>query len=354
MVDSRIMHLDMDAFFAAVEMLDNPDLMGRPVVVGGMGPRGVVAACSYEARASGVHSAMPMARARRLCPDAVVAPARKERYQEISRDIFAFLEARLVVVEKTSVDEGYMDVSDRAGSDEEACALGGEVKEEIRRRFGLVCSIGIAPCKFVAKIASDLEKPDALVVVGAEGLLDFLGPLDVKRIPGVGQVGRRKLAGLHIETIGDLRKQSRDFLVHHFGKWGHRLFEFARGIDTRVVGARGERKSLGREQTFARDVVDVALLRERLLELAGVVAAHLEKSGLWPHTVVIKVRYGNFESITRQISFGNPVRERNLLYEIACELLKDTEAGRRPVRLIGLSVSGFQPPASTPDLPFFC
>ena len=347
--------MDIDAFYASVETLDQPELAGRPVVVGGRGARSVVSACSYEARKFGVHSAMPMRRARDLCPQAAFIPPRMARYAEISRAVFQCLESEAPLVERTSIDEGCLDISEVAPSDEAALELGRRLKKEIRERFGLACSIGIAPCKLVSKIASDLEKPDALVLVCGADVLEFLAPLDVDRIPGVGKVGTKKLRAVGVRTIGDLRRLSRETLGSMLGKRGGRLYDVARGIDPRPVVARRERKSLGREKTFERDLLDLGPLRETLAQQSERIARDLEKQGWLVRTVTVKVRYSNFQLTKRRHTFARPMQRGREIASIAQEILVNrTEAGRRAIRLVGVSVSGFVPSAGEQgELPLF-
>jgi len=349
----RMMHLDMDAFFASVEALDRPELRGRPLIVGGSGPRSVVCACSYEARPFGVRSAMPMLRARELCPQAVVVRPRMARYSEISRTIFEYLASEVPRIEKMSVDEAYLDIDPLVESDDAALELGRRLKREIRQRFGLICSIGVAPCKFVSKIASDLRKPDALVLVRAAEMQDFLDPLAVEKIPGVGKVGMGKLHAMKARTIGDLRTLPRDALVSAFGRWGERLYDFARGVDPRPVVTHHERKSIGAETTFDRDVLDTAVLREHIARLSDRVAARLERHGLAAHTVTLKVRYADFSLISRRQTFDHALRRAEHIASVATAQLERTEAGRRRVRLVGVAVSQFSSPDESGELPLF-
>jgi DNA polymerase-4 len=354
-MEHRILHLDMDAFYASVETLDDPSLAGKPLLVGGHGPRSVVAACSYEARRFGIHSAMPMRMALERCPHATLVRPRMNRYREISEAVFARLQAVTPQVERTSIDEGYMNIGELAPDNEAALALGERLRADIRESLGLSCSVGIAPCKFVAKIASDLRKPAALVLVRGDEVDAFLAPLDVDRIPGVGKVGRRKLHALGVRTVADLRAQTLDMLTSLFGKWGARLHDFARGIDPRPVVTETERQSLGTEKTFDRDVSDLVSLRATLADQAAQVAEDLAESGEEAAaTVTVKVRYSDFTTVTRQRSYERPVKRAGEIAAIANDLLARTEAGRRPVRLIGLTVSGFAPEADTQDeLPLF-
>ncbi|MBN1867873.1 DNA polymerase IV [Candidatus Sumerlaeota bacterium] len=343
----------MDAFFASVETLDNPDLVGQPVIVGGTGARAVVAACSYEARKFGVRSAMPMRRALRLCPKAIVIRPRIDRYRALSKEVFQYLRAQVSVVEQTSVDEGYLDVSDEARTDDAAVELGRRLKSEIRERFGLACSVGIAPCKFISKIASDLRKPDALVLVRESETIEFLEGLEVDRIPGVGEVGTKKLHSIGVRTVGELRGQSREMLVSMFGKWGAKLFDFARGIDPRPVVEEHERKSYGAEHTFETDLTDPAPVRDAIRHQAERVARRMARDDAQAHTVTLKVRYSDFEIVTRQESFDRPVRSADEIASIAIGLIEKTEANRRPVRLVGVSVSGLGPEPRSGELPLF-
>lgn len=352
-MERRILHVDMDAFYASVEVLDNPDLAGKALIVGGLGPRSVVCACSYEARKFGVHSAMPMRTARDRCPRAIVVKPRMERYEEISARIFEYLRDVVPLVEAMSIDEGYLDISEVAADDSAALALGQRIKEDIRSYFGLACSIGIAPCKFLSKIASDLRKPDALVLVPTAEVEEFLAPLPVDKIPGVGSVGLKKLHKAGAQSIGELRGLPRDGLRGMFGKWGDRLYDFARGIDPRLVIVEHERKSVGTEQTFDTDQMQLEPLCRTLQKQAREVERMLRESAQMALTVTVKVRYSNFQRITRQRTFSAPVQSAGEIAAIACDLLKLTEAGQRPVRLIGISVSAFVPQDGWEEMPLF-
>lgn len=343
----------MDAFYASVEALDDPSLAGRAVIVGGSGARSVVCACSYEARRFGVRSAIPMRQALEMCPQAVCIRPRMERYREISRGIFALLRERTERVEQMSVDEGYVDISDLARSDAEALEIGREIQAAIQERFALPSSVGIAPCKFIAKIASDLRKPRALVQVVESEVDAFLAPLGVERIPGVGKVGRKKLHGIGVETIADLRAQSREMLTALFGRWGERLHDYARGIDPRPIVTERERKSLGTEKTFETDLIDLAAIGEALDAQCAKVAGWLERRDLRVHTVTVKVRYANFESVTRRRTFAHVIAGANELAGVARDLLALTEAGRRRIRLVGVTVSQFAEASEAGELPLF-
>jgi DNA polymerase IV len=347
----RILHLDMDAFFASVEVLDHPELKGKPVVVGGRGPRSVVATASYEARKYGVHSAMPMRRALERCPHVIVAPPRFHRYHEISEGVFALLREVTPLVEETSIDEAYLDISNVTQTDEDAQGLGARLKTQVWERFHLKCSVGIAPCKFAAKIASDLRKPDALVLVREEELDPFLQPLDVGKIPGVGKEGLKKLNQSGIKTIADLRNESRMTLTAWFGRWGERLYDYARGIDPRPVVTEYERKSVGTECTFDTDIRDPEILRAALSKHAVRLARVLDELALCAATVTVKVRYANFDLVTRRRTFQRCLYQAPEIANAASDLLELTEARHRAIRLVGVSLSSLRPRNREQELP---
>ncbi|MCX7013220.1 MAG: DNA polymerase IV [Candidatus Sumerlaeota bacterium] len=348
-----ILHADLDAFFAAVEQLDRPEWRGRPVIVGGLTGRGVVATASYEARKFGVHSAMATRIARRLCPKGVFTPPRMDRYKEISRGVFEIYQRATPLVEKISIDEAYLDVTAQAPTAEDAEGVARQIKAEIRAQHGLTISVGVAPCKFVAKISSDLDKPDGLVIVRPDEVVPFLAPLPVGKIPGVGKVTEAKLHRLEIRTIGQLAEIPRSTLEKWFGKFGAQLHEFARGIDSRAVVVERQAKSLGSENTFERDHVKMEPLLEALRGHAEDVALRLDRLDVSAHAVTLKIRYGDFQSITRTRSLDAAIHDALDLYETASSLLPKTEAGRRPVRLIGLYAAGLVARAAAPALDFF-
>jgi DNA polymerase-4 len=343
----------MDAFYASVEALDNPSLAGKPLLVGGTGPRSVVAACSYAARKFGIRSAMPMRRAQELCPQAICLRPRMGRYVELSSAIFTHLRQFTDQIEETSIDEAYLDISALVSDDAAALEVARAMQTGIHERFGLWCSIGIAPCKFISKIASDLRKPQALVLVRQAEVLDFLAPLDVGRIPGIGHVSQRKLHLAGVKTIADLRRQNHEMLDSMFGKWGERLFDYARGLDPSPIVTEYERKSFGTEKTFDRDVTDIQILSQTLTQQAGKVAQYLAEDDLYAKTVTVKVRYANFDLVSRQASYPRPMRAASEIASVALSLLDRTEARRRPVRLVGVSVSNFSEPVTSCDLPLF-
>ncbi|MGD2113536.1 MAG: DNA polymerase IV [Acidobacteriota bacterium] len=336
----RILHCDLDCFYAAVHMRDDAGLRGRPVVVGGSPEgRGVVAAASYEARRFGVHSAMPAARAVRLCPDAVFLQPDFRRYRRESEAVFAIYRQVTPLVQAVSIDEAYLDVSDHLGTLGSATAVAREIRRRVREERGLTVSVGVAPNKLVAKIASDFDKPDGLTVVRPERVEEFLAPLGVRALHGVGPATEEALERLGVRTVADLRGLSLERLVERFGRHGRGLWEHARGIDERPVRTHRERKSLGKETTFARDLTDVAEMGRVIDALAADVATGLARRGLGGCTVTLKVRYGDFTTVTRAATRALPLSAAREIAGVARELLVRTEAPRRPVRLLGVTVS---------------
>ncbi|MHB8763243.1 MAG: DNA polymerase IV, partial [Deferrisomatales bacterium] len=313
-----ILHVDMDAFYASVEQLDRPECRGRPVIVGadpreGRG-RGVVAACSYEARACGVHSALPISQAWRRCPNGVYLRPRMARYIEVSEQVFGLLGRYTDLVEPLSIDEAFLDVTGSRRLFGAAEAIGREIKAEVRRVLGLVASVGVGPNKFVAKVASDLEKPDGLVVVGPGEAEVFLAPLPASRLWGVGPKTGERLARLGVRTIGDLARRRPEDLRASLGEAGEHLWRLARGIDERPVSAEGGAKSLGAEVTFDEDVADPAQVRRTLLGLADRVARRLRRRGLGARGVTLKLRYESFDTVTRSVTLAEAVDLGDELY----------------------------------------
>jgi DNA polymerase-4 len=338
----QIIHLDMDAFYASVEMIDRPDLKGKAVIVGGNSMRGVVSAASYEARRYGVHSAMPIATARRLCPHGIFLPVRMKRYQEISRQIMAIFREITPLVEPLSVDEAFLDVTACQALYGAAAEIAVAIKNRILSSTGLTASAGVATSKLLAKIASDLQKPDGLVIVLPGTEEAFLEKLPIGKLWGVGKVTRQELHQLGIKTIGDIRRLSLPFLENRFGKLGRHLYLTSRGIDNRQVETQRQTKSVGSEETFDSDLVHLEEIRRELLALAHEVAGRLRKYGLRGRTVTLKVKYYDFKQITRAVSLRQATDDQKALYEAACALLQKTKAGTIPIRLVGISVSGFE------------
>ncbi len=336
----RILHCDMDAFFAAVHVRDDPTLEGKPVVVGGdPAGRGVVAAASYEARRFGVHSAMPAARARRLCPQAVFLKPDFHRYRREAEQIFAIYREFTPIIEPMSLDEAYLDVSDHLQPHGSATAIAKEIKRRVREERRLTVSVGVAANKLLAKIASDFDKPDGLTVVKPSEAADFLAPLPIRRLHGIGPATERTLESLGVCTVADLRAVSLDQLLARFGHWGRTLWKAARGQDDREVHTHHARKSLSTERTFPSDVHDVAAMDEILSGMADEVAQSLARRRLAACTVVIKVRYPDFTTLTRSHTFDTPVSTSCQIAECARQMLRRTEAAARGVRLLGVGTS---------------
>jgi DNA polymerase-4 len=341
----KILHLDMDAFFASIEQRDDPSLRGRPLAVGGNpGGRGVVAAASYEARRFGVRSAMPSTRAARLCPDLVFVPPDHARYKAVSGELRRILRAVTEIVEPLSLDEAFLDVTDNELGLESATEVAQHLRARVREELRLTCSVGVASQKFVAKIASDWRKPDGLTVVPPARLLEFIQPLPVSKLWGVGPATERRLSALGLRTIGDIAHQDQALLAHHLGKHGAFLWRLANGDDPREVTPHRERKSVSAERTFDEDIEDLATLDAVLAEQATEVCRGLERTGLVGRTVSVKVRYEDFSTVTRSETLTAPTRDPGVLSHVAGVLLRRTDAGARPVRLVGVGLATLSSP----------
>jgi len=341
-VPRTIIHVDMDAFYASVEQRDRPELRGRPVIVGAdPRGRGVVAASSYEARRFGVHSAMPIGRAARLCPDGVFLPVDMEKYAGVSRQIMAVLAGFTPLLEPLSIDEAFLDVTQTRALFGDGAEQARRIKSRIRTAVGLAASVGVASNKFIAKVASDLEKPDGLVVVAPGGEADFLAPLPVSRLWGAGRVTTADLESMGIRTIGQLAAIPPSHLQSRFGRGGAVLSALAHGVDERAVEPFAPPKSMGAEETFERDHRDGERLRATLRAQAERVARELRAQGYAGRTVTLKLRFADFSTITRSHT-GDPTQDGLTVYREARALL-DRVVLRQPVRLIGLSVAGLGP-----------
>lgn len=340
-----IAHVDMDAFFAAIEQRDDPRLAGRPVIIGGHKdtPRGVVSTCSYEARRFGVRSAMPIAQAARLCPRGVFMPGNMAKYRSASKKLYRILSGFSPLLEQVSIDEAYLDVSERVKSTAELPALGGSIKSAIRAELGLTASVGIGETKFVAKLASDLQKPDGLTIIMPEDFDRVVLPLPLERLHGVGAKTAAKLRGLGLATVGDVRRLPESALVAACGKYGHELYELCRGIDPRPIMTSYETKSVGREVTFPQDVSDRQAVERVLAQLARSVAGRLAKEGVWGRNVTLKVRFPDFTTWTRSKTVEQPFGDAETLLNLAGHLLEKVYAekgrARLAFRLVGVSVS---------------
>ena len=338
-----ILHIDMDAFYASVEERDDPGLKGRPVVVGGRPEdRGVVAAANYAAREFGIHSAMPMARAVRLCRQLVIVPPRGAVYREVSGRIHDIFRRFTPLIEPLSLDEAFLDVGASLRLFGDAEEIGRRIKQDIRNDLGLVASVGGAPNKFLAKLASDQGKPDGFVFIHAGHVQDFLDPLPVESIWGVGKSARSRLHAAGIRTIGDLRRTSEDWLESVFGKSGARLWQLCHGTDHRAVVTDSEAKSISHETTFSRDVTELNALEPIVLSLAEGVGYRLRRAGLGARTVNLKVRFHDFSTVTRAHSLPERTDHTLVIWKELRRLLRTLLADRRfAVRLVGVGVSNF-------------
>lgn len=344
MFDERaILHVDMDAFYASVEQSDNPLLRGRPLIVGGTNGRGVVAAASYEVRRYGVRSAMPMRQALALCPDAVCIRPRMARYAEVSAQVFAVFREFTPLVEGLSLDEAYLDVTGSRLLKGDAVKIAADIKRRILEDTGLTASVGVAANKLVAKIASDLQKPDGLMVVAPDRIHEVLDPLPVKRLPGLGRKKGEQVAAAGLLTLGELRRAGEDRLRPLFGRHWTEWRERAAGIDDREVRPEHDDKSVSNERTFGEDLQDIAAMRAELSALADRVAARLRAKGLHARCVGIKIRLHDFRTLTRQLTLASPSAETRVIGEQALQLLDVWLAtARRPrIRLLGVSTSDF-------------
>ncbi|HEY8179577.1 MAG TPA: DNA polymerase IV [Candidatus Limnocylindria bacterium] len=333
-----ILHADLDAFYASVEVFDDPSLRGKPVIVGGdPNARGVVSAASYEARAFGVHSAMPLRTAHRLCPTGVFLPGRFDRYRELSRQVMRIFASYTPQVEPISLDEAFMDVTASRAVFGGGETIARSLKDRVLDEAGLVVSVGVATNKLCAKVASDLRKPDALVVVPPGGEAAFLAPLPVTRLWGVGPQTRQTLADYGVATIGQLAAMPEGTLRRRFGIHGAELRLRALGVDPSKVTSGQAPKSIGHELTFNHDVTDPARLEATLLDLAESVASRLRNHHMAAGAVQLKLRYEGFDTITRQAPLGHQVRDSEPLYQLAVSLLHKALSPERAVRLIGLT-----------------
>ena len=338
----KIIHIDMDAFYASVEQRDNPALKGKPVIVGGFpGTRGVVSTCSYEARRFGIHSAMSSDRAYRLCPDAIFINGHYDEYAAVSKQIHAIFLNYTDKVEPLSLDEAYLDVTSNRHGLSSATIIARSIREEILRKTGLTASAGVSFNKFLAKIASEYNKPDGLTVVTPAQASAFIENLDISCFYGIGTVTASKLRQLGINTGKDLKMLSRSYLVSLFGKNGSFYYDIVRGIDTRDVVSQRTCKSIGREITLQNDTLSLNLLSETLSEIVCDVSSILIKKNIKAKTVTLKIKYHDFKQITRSSALTRYTDSSRIILNESIRLLKQTEAGSRQVRLIGISASNF-------------
>jgi DNA polymerase-4 len=334
-VARSILHVDMDAFFASVEQMDHPALRGKPVLVGHDGPRGVVAAASYESRAFGCHSAQPIAIAKRMCPTAIIVPVRGERYREVSRQVFGIFDQFSPVVEPLSVDEAFLDLTGTERALGEAEVVARQLKDCIRRQVGLTASVGVAPNKFLAKLASDMHKPDGLVVIRPEDVERILPALAVTKLWGIGKATAARLESVEIKTIAHLRRTPVKLLQSYLGTEATRYLNLAHGIDDRAVVPDREARSIGHEQTFEIDLIHPEEVRRVLLDQVEQVGSRLRKHGVQARGVSLKIRFGNFETITRSKALKEATDSTAELWQAARRLFDAWKF--QPVRLIGVT-----------------
>jgi DNA polymerase-4 len=335
--ERQILHIDMDAFYASVEQRDHPELRGKPILVGARSARGVVSTASYEARPFGVHSAMPMALALRKCPQAIVVPPRMDRYAEVSEEVFEVLKTFTPLVEGLSLDEAFLDVTASQSLFGDGPTIAAKIKAAIFEKTHLRASAGVAPCKFVAKIASDLKKPDALVVVRSDEVRAFLAPLPIERMWGVGVKTAPKLHEAGFHTLADLADADMRRLHELLGTWGIEAQALARGIDPRNVNPDRPAKSVGAEETFERDISDKGKLEHHLLQQAGRVARRMCHEQLLGRVVVVKLKYADFTIQSRRTTLAEAIGDTDTIYQVARTLLSRF-ALDKPVRLTGVSV----------------
>ena len=345
-----IMHVDMDAFYASVEILDNPDLKGLPVIVGGRSARGVVSTCSYEARKFGVHSAMPLFEARRLCPHGVYLPVRPHRYAEISGKIMAIFRETSPLVEQLSIDEAFLDLTgmERLGGAE---TIAHQVQDRIQEELKLSASVGLAPNKFLAKLASDMDKPHGFVKITPEEAETMLAPMPVTKIFGIGRSAEDKLKQFGIEKIGQLASADVTILRKVFGINAEQVKRLARGLDERPVVNEEEAKSIGKENTFDYDLTDFESCRDEVLDLSGQVGWRLRRENLAGHTVTLKVKFADFHTITRSSTGDRLIAWDEDIFSLAEQMLRKINV-KPGVRLLGVSVSNLFRPEDEPVLGF--
>lgn len=348
----KIIHIDMDAFYASVEQRDFSELRGQPVVVGSPNGRGVVLTASYEARKFGVRSAMPGREAQRRCPEAIFVPPRFPAYKEASQQVRAIFHRYTDLVEPLSLDEAYLDVSADKLNIGSAIEIAKAIKVEIKKETALTASAGVSINKFVAKVASGMQKPDGLTFIGPSRIEQFMEQLKVEDFFGVGRVTAQKMNALGLYTGADLKMKTEEELVRLFGKAGNFYYRIVRGIDNRPVESERETKSVSVEDTFTTDVLDIEELKQELIVLADRLLQRLEKQGLKGRTVTIKVKYHDFQLVTRSKTLPHfPMRDE--IIQTAFDLLQITEAGKKKVRLIGIGVAGFSEPEAEKQLKLF-
>ncbi len=349
-----ILHIDMDAFYAAIEQRDNPKLRGKPVVVGGSEGRGVVSAASYEARQFGIHSAMPGRRAAQLCPDAIFIRGRMEHYVNVGRQVREIFHRYTPLVQPLSLDEAFLDVAGSFRLHGDAATIGRAIKQTIANELNLVASVGIAPLKFVAKIASDIGKPDGFVEVPEGSVIDFLDPLPIARMWGVGKVGQQKLTRIGIRTFKDIRQSDEAQMQQRFGAWGEHLWRLANGIDPRGVVPDRTAKQISHERTFATDMQDEEMLQAVVSHLCEQVARRLRNQNRRSKTITLKYRREDFKTFSRSRSFQVATDSTAQMIDLSLTLLAEMRALQpRAVRLIGISANSLTDPDQAEQMSLF-
>ncbi|MEO5570172.1 MAG: DNA polymerase IV [Bacteroidia bacterium] len=338
----KIIHIDMDAFYASVEQRDFPELRGKPVIVGSPEGRGVVLTCSYEARKFGVRSAIPGKEARRLCVEAIFVPPRMTVYKEVSQQVREIFFRYTDLVEPLSLDEAYLDVTNDKLKIGSAIEIAKAIKQSVKEEIHLTASAGVSVNKFVAKVASGMQKPDGLTFIHPSQIETFMEQLKVKNFHGIGRVTAGKMNKAWIFTGADLKKLSLDEMLKYYGKPGRFYFDIVRGIDNRPVEADRETKSVSVEDTFADDVLDINILEKELERLAKLLFSRLTKYNLYGRTISIKVKYHDFKITSRSKTFPEHVSDPDVIAQTVKQLLKQTEAGLKKIRLVGIAVSGFE------------
>jgi DNA polymerase-4 len=339
----KIIHIDMDAFFASVEQLDNPEFRGKPVAVGGSGERHVVAAASYEARKFGVHSAMPSVTAKRLCPDLIFVRHRFDRYIEVSDNVFSIYREYTDLVEPLSIDEAFLDVTDDIKNIGSATLIAREIKSEIRKRTGgLTASAGISFNKFLAKIASDIKKPDGLFLIKPEDADKFIGELPVEKFFGIGKVTAEKMHRLGVHNGSDLKKLDLIFLIRNFGKTGKFYYDIVRGVDERPVEPDSERKSLGTELTYEKDLTSQFEIIAELYKLEKELMERLENARTTGRTITLKVKFSDFRQLTRSKTVQNYIQNFDTLHREVTAIRKSLDLEGTKIRLLGVSISNLE------------
>jgi DNA polymerase-4 len=339
MTERKIIHIDMDAFFAAVEQRDNPALRGLPIAVGGKSDRGVVATASYEARKYGVHSAMSTKKALQLCPELIVIEGDHRKYQEVSHQIREIFHEYTDIIEPLSCDEAFLDVTVNKPGMEMAVDIAREIKQKIRERLNLTASAGVSYNKFLAKIASDYRKPDGLCTIHPDQALEFIERLPIEAFWGVGKVTAQKMHSLGIHRGKELQQCTLEMLTRHFGKAGHIYYHFARGIDLRPVESERIRKSVGCEHTLEKDITQKSSVIIELYHVATELVERLKRNGFMGNTLTLKVKFYDFKQITRSITQEKELHEMKDILPLAKQLLAEVDYTIRPIRLLGLTVS---------------